>query len=426
VSQGFCTALKKLVACFVRETRASVLPTFTLALVPMLGMVGAAVDYSRASNIRTKLQGALDAAIIAGARDGTSNWSNVAIDVFNANVPPQGMTLQTPTLTKTDNASYAGSAAATVATTFLGVLGTSSMPVQVRSTAAVRGSRPGQFCILALNMSAPSSVKLTGNSAIDVNAPQCILQVNSNSASAVYLNGNTSISSADNCFVGAAIKVGNATLSPAPDAMCKPVPDPFANYPKPSVGPCDQVDYSASGNKTITLQPGVYCGGMKFSGQVTVTFAPGLYIIKDGVLQASGGTSFTGNGVTFYLTGLGAGVQLTGQANWHLVAPTSGPLAGFVFFLDPRGPTGFAANSSQLAGTAEMYFEGVVYLPQQHVALSGGSQTVTPSPYTGYIVDTLEINGNGTLVINNDATKTNVPIPTALQLTLGNQPYLTQ
>ena len=46
----------------------------------------------------------------------------------------------------------------------------------------------------------------------------------------------------------------------------------------------------------MTLQPGVYCGGMSFSGPVNVTFAPGLYMIKDGVITETGGT-FTGNGV---------------------------------------------------------------------------------------------------------------------------------
>jgi hypothetical protein len=68
------------------------------------------------------------------------------------------------------------------------------------------------------------------------------------------------------------------------------------------------VNFSASGQTTITLQPGVYCGGVQFSGKVTVTFAPGLFVIKDGLLQASGGTSFTGNGVSFFLTGAGGGV----------------------------------------------------------------------------------------------------------------------
>jgi hypothetical protein len=117
---------------------------------------------------------------------------------------------------------------------------------------------------------------------------------------------------------------------------------------------------------------------------------------------------------------------LSGQANWHLVATSTGPLAGFVFFLDPQGPTGLAATSSQLSGTAEMYFEGLIYLPRQAVALTGNSEVYAPSPYTGFIVDTLDITGNGAMIINNDLTKTSVPVPAPLQVASGGQPRLVQ
>jgi hypothetical protein len=240
----------------------------------------------------------------------------------------------------------------------------------------------------------------------------------------VSLNGNTTITSGDNCFVGSYVKVGNATLTPPPDARCSPVPDPFARYEKPTVGSCDYTNFSASGHSIVTLQPGVYCGGMQFSGQVAVTFLPGLYVIKDGVLSAQGGSSFTGLGVSFFMTGQGAGAQISGQANWHLVAPASGPFPGFVFFLDPSGPSGLAATASSLSGTAEMFFEGVAYFPRQQLTLSGGSQVQTPSPYTAYIADTITINGNGTLVINSDPLQTTVPIPGALKVTWNGQPYL--
>lgn len=411
---------------FARESQGSLVPMFALTMVPLMGMVGAAVDYSRANGIRSGMQGALDAAVLAGARDGTVNWSNAALAVFNANVPNRGGSVAAPTFTRNADGSYSGSATANVPATFLRLMGTSNITTHVQSLAVLSGSTSQQFCVLALNSNAQPAVKLTGNSSIDINAPQCIFQVNSNSAGAVYLNGNTSISSARNCFGGTVTKVGNATVSPSPDFTCKPVPDPFVNFVKPSVGPCDHVNFSASGQKTITLQPGVYCGGMQFSGGVTVTFAPGLFVIKDGVLQAAGGTSYTGNGVTFFLTGAGAGAALSGQANWHLVAPSSGTFAGFVFFLDPHGPTGVAATSSQLSGTAEMYFEGVIYLPQQLVTLTGNSEVYAPSPYTAFIVDTLDISGNGSMVINNDTSKTSVPVPAALQIATGGQPRLVQ
>jgi len=173
------------------------------------------------------------------------------------------------------------------------------------------------------------------------------------------------------------------------------------------------------------LQPGVYCGGMNFSGPVNVTFAPGLYIIKDGSVSESGG-SFSGNGVTFFLTGAGASVQLSGQADWHIVAPTGGPLPGFAIFLDPNGPTGLAGSFSQLSGQAELYFEGIVYLPQQQVTVSGNGSAFAPSPYTSYIGDTLRFVGNGDLIINNDTSLTKLPIPTALMVQTGGQMALQQ
>ena len=76
------------------------------------------------------------------------------------------------------------------------------------------------------------------------------------------MTGNAYIRSVENCFVGSLHKVGNASITPAPDASCKPLPDPFAAYPRPAVGSCDYNNFSVSGNKTMTIQPGVYCGGM--------------------------------------------------------------------------------------------------------------------------------------------------------------------
>ena len=391
---------------------------FALALVPIAAMVGAAVDYSRASGLRAQLQGTLDSALLAGARDGSTNWMNIATNFFNANLQPKGGSVASPTFSLTADRAYTGTASAVVPTYFLGVMGVSSINVGVSSTASVVSSNGNYYCVMALNQTAQAALQLTGNATITITAPKCVLQVNSNNLDAVDMTGNAKISSVENCFVGKVRSVGNASISPAPDSICKPVPDPFSGYPKPTAGACNYTNYSLSGNKTVTLQPGVYCGGMNFNGPVNVTFAPGLFIIKDGVITETGG-SFTGQGVTFFLTGSGAAVQLSGQADWHIVAPTdasAGGLPGFAIFLDPSGPSGLAASSSSLSGQSELYFEGVVYLPQQQVTISGTASAVAPSPYTSFIADTLRFVGNGELVINNDTSKTSVPIPTALNV----------
>ena len=418
-------AIRHNAARLASDSKASVVPIFTLAIIPFLAMVGSAVDYSRASGLKTGLQAALDAAVLAGARDGTANWTNVATLTFNNNIPANGVSLLSgisPSFSSSGN-TFTASASATAKTSFMGLMGISSVALSVQSTAVIKDGTPGQFCILALNNTAAGALTLNGNASISLTASQCTLQVNSTNSQAVSLNGNTSIASNNNCFVGGMVKVGNASISPAPQ-KCQPVPDPFVNYTKPTVGACQYTNYSASGKQTVNLTPGVYCGGMSFSGQVSVNFAPGLYIIKDGVLNESGGSKFTGNGVTFFLTGQGAGVQMSGQADWHLTAQTSGQLPGFVFFLDPSGPSGLAATSSSLAGNAELFFEGVVYLPKQAVTITGNAEVEATAPYSAFIADTITINGNGQLALNSDCNATPVPIPPQLAVTWNGHPHL--
>lgn len=408
-----------------RDREGSVAATFALALIPMVGLVGAAVDYSSANSARASLQAALDAALIAGAKDGSANWTTAALNVFNANLKAKLAINVNPTLQLTSTRAYTGRVTATVPSNFLGVLGVSGIDIGVNGTVTVPPSTGAYYCVMALNRTAQAALHLTGNASITINAPKCVIQVNSSNSRAVELNGNAYIRSVQNCFVGGVSTVGNASLSPAPDPACKPIPDPFANYPRPSVGACDHNNYQLSGNKTATLQPGVYCGGMTFSGPVNVTFAPGLYVIKDGVISESGGT-FTGNGVSFFLTGYNTSLQLSGQANWHLVAAAGGPLPGFAIFLDPDGPSGLAGSFSSLSGQSELYFEGIVYLPKQEVTVSGNASAIAPSPYTSYIGDTLRFVGNGDLVINNDTSRTALPLPTSLYVQTGGRPILTQ
>src|SRR5437660_841776 len=251
---------------FKHNSEGSVVSTFALSLIPLVGLVGAAVDYSAANNARTSLQASLDAALIAGAKDGTTSWADTARNSFNANLNPKTAMNISPTFQLTSTRAYTGTVTATVPSNFLGVLGVSGMDVRVTGTATVPPSTGAYYCVMALNRTAQAALQLTGNASITVNAPQCVIQVNSSSSRAVDMNGNTVIRAVENCFVGGVSTVGNSSLSPTPDANCKPIPDPFSNYPRPTVGSCTYNNYQLSGNKTVTLQPGVYCGGMTFSG----------------------------------------------------------------------------------------------------------------------------------------------------------------
>jgi Flp pilus assembly protein TadG len=62
------TSLRRKAAQFVLDRDGSIPLLFGLALVPMLAGVGAAVDYSRASDARTQLQNAVDSTVLAVAK----------------------------------------------------------------------------------------------------------------------------------------------------------------------------------------------------------------------------------------------------------------------------------------------------------------------------------------------------------------------
>ncbi len=55
------------IRAFCADRRANILPIFGLALIPMLGLIGAAVDYSRANAVKAALQAALDSTSLAMA-----------------------------------------------------------------------------------------------------------------------------------------------------------------------------------------------------------------------------------------------------------------------------------------------------------------------------------------------------------------------
>src|SRR5215469_7466664 len=58
--------LAQLIKRFSRTTEGSVMMTFALMVIPIMAAIGAALDFSRASDVRASLQAALDSAVLAG------------------------------------------------------------------------------------------------------------------------------------------------------------------------------------------------------------------------------------------------------------------------------------------------------------------------------------------------------------------------
>src|SRR5215469_15468058 len=125
--------------------------TFALAAIPVIGAIGAAVDLSTASDVKTQLQNSLDAAVLAGVTQASANQISTANNVFSGDfVGKFGATATASFVQNADN-SLSGTANSNVKTSFLGVLGISSMAVNAAATASPGAQATTPVCILLVN-----------------------------------------------------------------------------------------------------------------------------------------------------------------------------------------------------------------------------------------------------------------------------------
>jgi len=161
-------------------------------------------------------------------------------------------------------------------------------------------------------------------------------------------------------------------------------------------------------NPSITLRPGLYYGGISITGNAHVNFQPGTYILAGGGLAVTGNSVITGTGVTFYnTTGLGGyqPINVTGNAQLNLSAPTSGALEGILFFQDRSIAGGSAAST--IVGNSSSSFDGALYFPTTGLQYVGNSSV---SGYTLIVADTVQITGNSSVGNNYTSLSNGSPI----------------
>jgi Flp pilus assembly protein TadG len=141
--------LRNRLRAFCIDKGGNIAVIFALASVPIVTGIGAAIDYSRASAIKVSVQGALDAAVLAGAKDASSGWATLAANIFTSNLAAKSISYSTPSFSKNGNDFYIGSASATVETSILSAIGIHTVPVSAYSKAT--SAEADNSCILTLD-----------------------------------------------------------------------------------------------------------------------------------------------------------------------------------------------------------------------------------------------------------------------------------
>jgi hypothetical protein len=370
-----------------------------VTVVVLLGVTGLVLDAGNLSDYRHRIQTAADAAAIAGAREVRRNKTISAADLqtfVNRAAAENGFTNGSNGISITVHhaptpGSFAGNSryveviiSRAVPTYFMGMFGRTEVDVGIRSVA---GAGASGGCLVALSGTEGKAFQTSG-SGINVDFQGCSVAVNSTATDAFFISSSGTVSANGIDVVGGASYRG-ANVTPTPSTNATPMSDPLSDLAEPTPGVCTpaKTDYRLNSG-TAVLSPGTYCGEIIIQN-ATVSFSPGLYILKDGALNIKGSSVITGTGVTFFTVGTTSkATSLSSSSSVTLSAPTTGPYAG-ILFADRLNDPGLANTFS--AGT--MVLNGVVYYPHQHVEWKGGGA----ADYTILITDTIKFTGNSVI-----------------------------
>ncbi|MDP9236393.1 MAG: Tad domain-containing protein [Chloroflexota bacterium] len=427
-----------------RQERGQILVMAVLFLTVLLGSAGLAVDTGMLYTRRTNMQNATDSAAMAAAETMavTGNRTS-AVAAATAYMQSNGFTegvggahivVDNPPTTGPhagDSAYFEVKVSASVPTLFLKLLGTKLSDAASRSVAGVNGIDVLPYNFVALHHDAGCGdnhmllIKVGGTLTVDggIYVNSCnnhdgfdeFGAGGSMTAKEIRTVGGWETHNGDLvCLEGHAACCALSSSSGGVYADCpttlQPIlADPFASLAAPVFssytirhGTAAAPSLYTISSGTVTLQPGVYYGGLDIKSTAQVTLSPGVYIMGGGGLAVLNSATLSGDGVLIYNSVSGSNPPSAGQSGPVLISTTGavtlkpqrgGPYGGMVIFQD-RNVT---ENTILHPGSTISGLSGTVYTP----GWTAGKKLAPSCPNVGSgIAD----GGSSTVVIDASGT----------------------
>jgi hypothetical protein len=399
----FCRELRRRIEALRQAENGNVAVTFSLALLPMITALGAAMDYSRASATRTQVQAALDSALLAGAKDGSANWTTVALSSFNGNLASKLSTVPTPTFTKDSSAVYAGTVSVTVPTSVMGLVGMHTLDVTASGKATA--GEGDDSCILTLDAGQSSShSSITLNGAPNITLAGCSVRSNTSAT----CNGHGG-------YASKTYAAGTATGCTNPSSNVPAMADMYKSLASNIATQCGTsrpgVTWTAgfipAGPTVKTVAKTGYteyhiCGDLTLSGSGYLTgSAPvtdSVIIVENGSVILDDKAAISTLRTAIVLTGSNSyAAQINfpngnGKAATLNLSPVTGagnPWRGVSLYLDPKLTSDVDNSWGPGAG---FNADGLVYLPTSNVITKGNAASGN-SKCSKFVFNTLTTNG---------------------------------
>ncbi len=397
-----------------------------LCLAVLVGVAAIALDGGMALTERRRAQDVADAAALAAAADlfahflenngqdvnGSAAASALSIAAANGyrndgtqstvtvRVSPAKPLQGDPTITDASGNLRPGYAEVTVQYNeprfFSAIWGNETIPIQARAVA--RGTWTVVIDgILLLDPSNSGALTAKGNGSFTVTGA---VVVNSGDPNGGVATGGATVTAPNFYFGGTPgyTTSGGSQFVGAIQTGMNPTPDPLAylNPPDPGSLPLQSShQLKINGAKPVTIQPGLYKGGISISGPGSVTMQPGIYYMQGGGFSFTGQGTVVGNGIMIYNAPLtqNDAINLNGQGSLTITPMTTGVYQGISFFQDRTSTVPLS-----ITGNGSMNIGGTFYAARAPVKITGNSSGDTIG--SQYISYDLTLGGNGSISIN--------------------------
>jgi hypothetical protein len=372
-----------LAARFGRDQRGVVAVVTAFGMIGMVGMIGIVVDTAVILEERRQLQNAVDAAALAASMAERAS-PGTGIDAAYEYLELNGVDPDDPAVDIVIDSGYATdqvevTVRADVPTAFFALFGVPSKSIGVRAVGLAEPAVDvGDYAFVALNETACRAFDTAGSASLVVNGGGVF--VNSDCpANATWVHGalDIEVHTFKHFNEGGVLVQGSASVTPDPTGVTSRIDDPLTGLPVPSVATSPDSGGTQSHpderkvTHAVTLEPGVYWGGLDIRADVTLE--PGIYVMAGGGIRTSGGGSVEGHGVLIYNADnpgeedCGA-IVLTGGNDLAITPMDSGDYEGVSFWQDEDCDEAFTLRGGHDSLT------GLIYAPGATFDFAGGGQ----------------------------------------------------
>ena len=385
-----------------RGQRGQIALITALVAAPVSIAVVFAVELTALSGERAKMQAAVDAAALAGAREiGVSGGAERNIKALTEGFAKEQTQQIIPHIRTSFTAEQLPGGAVQidgvgVRNSFFGnLVPKGGFVIKVRALAEALNQQP--LCVVGTG-STTVTLAIDGKERSRISAPNCVVHANAN----IELSDTAQIEAGTIQTSGIATGTG---FSPEANNGALVLRDPFISrrIKRKTACPAGVVETREISSGVLKLRPGVVTIRYSAKGMGEIRMAAGDYWFCQ-PLTIEEQASLSGDNVVLIFEN--GALNATGNAKVSLTGRRSGKWTGFVLVSARENETDTAISSASVDRLL-----GTIYLPNSNLLVNARGTVAENSLWSVVIARTIALTGDSTLVINDNYAGSGVPVP---------------